>query len=90
MWTEIAEHIVKVTKSVFCNQPSVCEWGCINQGYAVTGDTGTYFVKLNQASLVAMFEAEAQGHSKWKRLSEFPNLLLGHSSWVGLFSLGVA
>ncbi len=62
MWTEIAEHIAKVTKKAFSvtNRRSV-SGGCINQGYAVTGDTGTYFVKLNQASLVAMFEAEAQG-----------------------------
>jgi fructosamine-3-kinase len=62
MWTEIAEHIAKVTKTAFSvNNLSSVSGGCINQGYAVTGDTGTYFVKLNQASQVAMFEAEAQG-----------------------------
>lgn len=35
--------------------------GCINQGYAVADGNLTYFVKLNQASQVAMFEAEALG-----------------------------
>ncbi|MEB3338878.1 MAG: fructosamine kinase family protein [Leptolyngbyaceae bacterium] len=35
--------------------------GCINQGYAFGDDQSTYFVKLNQASGLAMFEAEALG-----------------------------
>ncbi len=62
MWTEIAQHIAKVTENEFSvkNRSSV-SGGCINQGYAITGDTGTYFVKLNQASQVAMFEAEGLG-----------------------------
>ncbi len=62
MWTQIAKHIAKVTAKDFSvNHRRSVSGGCINQGYAVTGDTGTYFVKLNQASLVAMFEAEALG-----------------------------
>jgi fructosamine-3-kinase len=62
MWTEIASHISNVTDNRFeiKNRRSV-GGGCINQGYAVSGDTGTYFVKLNRASQVEMFEAEALG-----------------------------
>ena len=62
MWTQIAQHISKVTgKDFSVNNCRSVSGGCINQGYAVTGDTGSYFVKLNQASQVAMFEAEALG-----------------------------
>ena len=62
MWTEIATHISKVTDEPFeiKNRRSV-GGGCINQGYAVSGDTSTYFVKLNHATQVEMFEAEALG-----------------------------
>lgn len=62
MWTEIAQHISKVTGKEFSvnNRHSV-SGGCINQGYAVTGNNYTYFVKLNSSSQVAMFEAEALG-----------------------------
>jgi fructosamine-3-kinase len=62
MWTEIATHISKVTGETFeiKNHRSI-GGGCINQGYAVIGDTETYFVKLNQASRVEMFDAEALG-----------------------------
>ncbi|HEY9609871.1 fructosamine kinase family protein [Allocoleopsis sp.] len=62
MWTEIATHISKVTGKTFeiQNRRSV-SGGCINQGYAVSGDSETYFVKLNRASQIEMFEAEALG-----------------------------
>ena len=62
MWTQIASHISKVTGETFeiTNRRSV-GGGCINQGYAVSSNTSTYFVKLNQASKVEMFEAEALG-----------------------------
>ena len=62
MWTEIATHISKVTDEPFDikNRRSV-GGGCINQGYAVSADASTYFVKLNQATQVEMFEAEALG-----------------------------
>ncbi|MBW4575584.1 MAG: fructosamine kinase family protein [Aphanothece sp. CMT-3BRIN-NPC111] len=71
MWTEIATHISEVTGDKFqVDKRKSVGGGCINQGYAVTdGDTcyahakgeRTYFVKLNQASLVDMFEAEVLG-----------------------------
>lgn len=62
MWTQIASHISEVTGKTFeINQRQSVAGGCINQGYAVIGNTGTYFVKFNQASLLKMFEAEALG-----------------------------
>ena len=71
MWTTIAAHITQATRYEFqaLSQRAV-SGGCINQGYALQGsqprDQGThaactYFVKLNQPSQVAMFEAEALG-----------------------------
>lgn len=62
MWNAIAAHISQVT-----GQPFILEkrqsvgGGCINQGYQLQGSGQTYFVKLNQASQVAMFSAEALG-----------------------------
>lgn len=62
MWTQIAHHISRLTgKDFFVNNRRSVSGGCINQCYAVTSDTDTYFVKLNSASQVAMFEAEALG-----------------------------
>lgn len=62
MWTKIAQHISKVTETeFFVKSRCSVSGGCINQGYAVTGDSSTYFVKLNSASQVAMFEAEVLG-----------------------------
>jgi fructosamine-3-kinase len=62
MWNKIADRISQVSTSKFQieNRRSV-SGGCINQGYAVTGNGLTYFVKINQASEIAMFEAEAFG-----------------------------
>ncbi len=62
MWTEIDAHISRVTGEKFQSQHRrSLSGGCINQGYAVSDGQMTYFVKLNQASLVAMFEAEMLG-----------------------------
>src|SRR3712207_1155270 len=76
MWTTIAAQITQATGYEFQvgSQRSV-GGGCINQGYALQGHqqadpnsdssasptARTYFVKLNQASQIAMFEAEALG-----------------------------
>lgn len=62
MWTQIARQIAQATGHEFSiqNQRSVTG-GCINQGYAISNGNFSYFVKLNQASQVAMFEAEALG-----------------------------
>jgi fructosamine-3-kinase len=62
MWTDIDTHISQVTGEQFqSGQRRSVSGGCINQGYAVSNGTQTYFVKLNQASQIAMFEAEALG-----------------------------
>jgi fructosamine-3-kinase len=62
MWHKIAAHISETTGESFSidNRRSV-SGGCINQGYAINGSTRSYFAKINQASLVAMFETEALG-----------------------------
>ncbi|MEA5513801.1 fructosamine kinase family protein [Nodularia sp. UHCC 0506] len=62
MWTEIDTHISQATGEKFQTQHKrSVSGGCINQGYAVSDGDLTYFVKLNQASQVAMFEAETLG-----------------------------
>jgi fructosamine-3-kinase len=62
MWTEIDAHISRVTGEKFHSQQKrSVSGGCINQGYSVSDGKITYFVKLNQASQVAMFEAEMLG-----------------------------
>ncbi|WP_017652468.1 fructosamine kinase family protein [Fortiea contorta] len=61
-WMEIDAHISRVTGEKFQSQQRrSVSGGCINQGYAVCDGELTYFVKINQASQVAMFEAEALG-----------------------------
>jgi fructosamine-3-kinase len=62
MWNKITEAIAESTGQEFTleNRRSV-SGGCINQGSALIGKQITYFVKINQASQLAMFEAEALG-----------------------------
>ncbi len=62
MWNTIAAHISQITGKPFAigDRRSV-SGGCINQGYAVSDSNITYFVKLNQAAKLAMFEAEMAG-----------------------------
>jgi fructosamine-3-kinase len=62
MWNQIADRISQVTAVPFqIESRRSVSGGCINQGYAVTGSGLTYFVKINQASQIEMFEAEALG-----------------------------
>ncbi len=60
MWQQIAQQISHQTGRSFqgSDRQSV-SGGCINQGYRLTDGSQHYFVKLNQARAVAMFEAEA-------------------------------
>jgi fructosamine-3-kinase len=62
MWTQIAQAITQATGQDFAiaNTKSV-GGGCINQGYRASGNGTEYFVKLNSASQVEMFAAEAIG-----------------------------
>ncbi len=60
MWTEISKAISDKTNSKFEleNRRSV-GGGCINQAYQLMGKKHSYFIKLNSASQVEMFSAEA-------------------------------
>lgn len=66
MWDHIAEAISAATAAPFeVMQRRSVGGGSVNQAYAVTGKASgqerRYFVKLNQADRLAMFEAEAVG-----------------------------
>lgn len=62
MWQQIAQAITQATGKEFAiAKTSSVSGGCINQGYKVSGNDAEYFVKLNQASQVEMFAAEALG-----------------------------
>jgi len=45
--------------------------GCINDGYQLQTSAGLFFLKLNQAHLLEMFEAEADGLQELQRANEF-------------------
>ena len=62
MWQIIAREITQATKTPFTiTDTRSVSGGCINQGYQLIGRDRSYFVKLNQASQVEMFRAEALG-----------------------------
>ncbi|HEY9625222.1 MAG TPA: fructosamine kinase family protein [Crinalium sp.] len=62
MWTAIAAQISKTTGKPFqAAHRRPVGGGSINQAYAVSDDQAAYFVKLNEANRVSMFEAEALG-----------------------------
>ncbi len=60
MWNEIAQRIAAATGSPFeIARRSAVGGGSINQAYCLDGGDRRYFVKVNAAERVAMFEAEA-------------------------------
>ena len=62
MWTQIAAAITQATGNSFqIEATNSVSGGCINQGYKISGNGNHYFVKLNQASQLDMFIAEAMG-----------------------------
>ena len=62
MWAQITTHISRATGQPFeVTQSHSVSGGCINQGYHLIGGDRAFFVKVNQADRVAMFEAEAEG-----------------------------
>ena len=62
MWDQIAAHICQVTGKPFVlTDRQAVSGGCINQSYAIADGSLTYFVKLNHASELPMFEAEMAG-----------------------------
>lgn len=62
MWNQISAQISQVTGKPFkiSDRRSV-SGGCINQGYQLIDDNQSYFIKINQASRLEMFIAEALG-----------------------------
>lgn len=61
-WPEIAAQISSSTGLPFAvEKASAVSGGCINQAHRIEGNGQRFFVKLNNADGVAMFEAEAAG-----------------------------
>lgn len=61
-WDDIAAAVAAATGQPFAMRSSEpVGGGCINQAYRLRGDGSDYFVKLNAADSLAMFEAEAEG-----------------------------
>jgi fructosamine-3-kinase len=66
----IAAHIARVTGEPFVVQRgSAVGGGCINTATVLEGDGRRYFVKLNDASRIEMFEAEMDGLEEIARTS---------------------
>jgi fructosamine-3-kinase len=62
IYKEIGEKISQITgEKVRIEERRSVGGGCINQGYKISGSGKDYFIKLNQASSVEMFAAEALG-----------------------------
>jgi fructosamine-3-kinase len=62
MWSAIASHLSEVTGvSLGTIAQRSVGGGCINQAYCLTVGEQPFFVKLNRAETVSMFEAEAIG-----------------------------
>lgn len=62
IWPAIADHIGRATGSPFAPPaPLELGGGCINTAFALSDGQQSFFVKLNRAGLLSMFEAEAQG-----------------------------
>ncbi len=62
LWENIAEDIGAATgQQAALSQQGTVSGGCINQAMCVKYGDERYFVKLNSASQLAMFEAEARG-----------------------------
>lgn len=62
MWQQITKEITQATQKPFEieNTRSV-GGGCINQSYQISGNGNSYFVKINRATQLEMFIAEAVG-----------------------------
>ncbi len=61
-WTIIDRHIGQATGQTFTTHDAqVVGGGCINSAYTLSDTSRTFFVKLNHASRLDMFEAEVAG-----------------------------
>ncbi len=76
VWNYITEQISRTTGGQFSpTDPSTVAGGCINQAFHLCDGDRSYFIKLNQASRLPMFKAEAAGlteiaHSETIRVPE--------------------
>jgi protein-ribulosamine 3-kinase len=62
LWPIIAQHITQLTGTAFNPmEPRHIGGGCINTAVRLYDGARTYFVKLNGASMLEMFEAESEG-----------------------------
>ncbi|MXS83601.1 fructosamine kinase family protein [Nitrosomonas oligotropha] len=62
VWHDISAQISAVTNTLFkIKESRSIGGGCINQTYGITDGARRYFVKLNTAESLIMFEAEAAG-----------------------------
>jgi len=62
VWKHITEQIRQATGTQFTpTTPSAVGGGDINQAFRLSDNSKSYFIKLNQANLLSMFEAEAAG-----------------------------
>src|SRR5687768_5803969 len=62
LWTEIGAQISGSTGIPFTvEKVSSIGGGCVNQTYRIEGNNQRFFVKLNNADSLSMFEAEAAG-----------------------------
>jgi fructosamine-3-kinase len=62
MWNQISEQISQTIGKPFTISDRLSvSGGCINQGYRLRDENQSYFVKINQASRLEMFRAEALG-----------------------------
>ncbi len=62
MWSEICDAISRSTQEEFnLRHRHSLGGGCINQAYRLVGEGKSYFVKVNNASSLDMFVAEAEG-----------------------------
>jgi fructosamine-3-kinase len=61
-WTELEKLISEHVGEAFTiDNKQALGGGCINEAYRIAGSGQTYFVKVNQASRLDMFEAEYEG-----------------------------
>jgi fructosamine-3-kinase len=61
-WQSIASHVTRVTGEAFSpSAPRRVGGGCINRAVVLADERRRFFVKLNEPSLLPMFEAEADG-----------------------------
>jgi len=76
LWHEIeAQMRSALDRSITLSAPGAVSGGCINHAYRLSSDIGDFFVKLNSASRLSMFQAEAEGlrelgRAQWLRVPQ--------------------